>query len=107
MHNFYAAVDLVVCRAGAMTVSELAATATPAVLVPLERVGQAANARVLTSVGGAEMVPQDDIARLPGVVARLVADATGREAMANASAVTARPDAAQVVASRLLEVGDG
>ncbi len=107
MHNFYAAVDLVVCRAGAMTVSELAATASPAVFVPLERVGQAANARVLTSVGGAEMVPQDEIGRLPGVVAGLVADRTRRDAMARACAVTARPDAAQVVASRLLEVADG
>ncbi|MEK7252899.1 MAG: glycosyltransferase [Actinomycetota bacterium] len=107
MHNFYAAVDLVVCRAGAMTVSELAATGTPAVFVPLERVRQAANARVLTSVGGAEMVPQDEIRRLPDVVARLVGDAPGRSAMAKACAATARPDAAQVVASRLLEAAGG
>jgi len=107
MQNFYAAVDLVVCRAGAMTVSELAATATPAVFVPLERVGQVANARVLTSVGGAVIVAQDEIRRLPGVVAGLISDESGRTGMARACAATARPDASRLVASRLLGVAGG
>ncbi len=107
MQNFYAAVDLVVCRAGAMTVSELAATATPAVFVPLERVGQVANARALASVGGALIVAQAGIGRLPGIVAGLICDEAARTGMARASAATARPDAARVVATRLLEVAGG
>lgn len=107
MHDFYAAVDLVICRAGAMTVSELAATATPAIFVPLDRVGQRANARVLVEAGGATMVPHDSIGSLPGIAARLVADPTARSSMTAASALLARRDAADVVAARVLEAARG
>lgn len=107
MHDFYAAVDLVVCRAGAMTVSELAATATPAVFVPLERVGQRANARVLADPGGAVIVAQDEIGLLAPVVGRLIGDEAARRQMAAVTASFARPDAARVVARRVLEVAGG
>jgi hypothetical protein len=65
MQDFYAASDVVVCRAGAMTVSELAATGTPAVFVPLERVGQPTPRS--WPPPGVGVVPQEHIARLPGV----------------------------------------
>lgn len=104
MHEFYAAVDLVVCRAGAMTVSEVAATGTPAVFVPLARVGQAANAAALSARDAALVVPQDEIAALPGVVASLVRDESRRTALGAAAAASARPDAARRVAQRVLEV---
>ena len=107
MDEFYAAVDLVVCRAGAMTVSELAATATPSVLVPLDRVRQRANARVLADAGGAVLVVQDAIGDLAGVVAGIVGDAAARSSMASAAAGLARPDAADIVAARVLGVGRG
>jgi UDP-N-acetylglucosamine--N-acetylmuramyl-(pentapeptide) pyrophosphoryl-undecaprenol N-acetylglucosamine transferase len=107
MQDFYAAIDLVVCRAGAMTVSELAATGTPAVFVPLERVGQTANAAVLATAGGAVVVPQEHIARLPGVVAGLVGDPAARAGMAAAAFRISRPDAARLVAAHLLEVAGG
>ena len=68
MEFFYAAADLVLCRAGAMTISELAATGTPAVLVPLDRVGQQHNAAALVAAGGARLVPQGEVSRLPEVV---------------------------------------
>jgi UDP-N-acetylglucosamine--N-acetylmuramyl-(pentapeptide) pyrophosphoryl-undecaprenol N-acetylglucosamine transferase len=107
MQDFYAAIDLVVCRSGAMTISELAATGTPAVLVPLERVGQSANAAVLAAAGGAVVVPQQHLARLPGVVADLIADPASRAGMAAAAFRISRPDAARAVAARLLEVAGG
>ena len=107
MQDFYAAVDLVVCRAGAMTVSELAVTATPAVFVPLEQVGQTANARVLAAPGGAVIVPQGEIDTLPRVVAGLVANHQARAEMAAVVARFARPDAARTVAARVLEVAGG
>ena len=107
MENFYAAVDLVVCRAGAMTVSELAATGTPAVLVPLERVGQEWNARALVVAGGAVMVPQREAARLPGVVRDLIASPARLARMSEAARSEARPDAAVVIARRLMESADG
>lgn len=56
--------DLVVCRAGALTVSELAAAAKPALLVPLPHAvddHQTANARALVAAGAAELLPQHDM----------------------------------------------
>ncbi len=104
MEHFYAAVDLVVCRAGAMTVSELAATATPSILVPLERVGQDANARVLASCGAGVVVRQSDVPALAGTVAGLVGDATRLDAMGRAARGAARTDAAGEIARRLMEI---
>jgi UDP-N-acetylglucosamine--N-acetylmuramyl-(pentapeptide) pyrophosphoryl-undecaprenol N-acetylglucosamine transferase len=107
MEYFYAAVDLVVCRAGAMTVSELAATATPSVLVPLERVGQLGNARVLGDAGGARLLRQRDIGRLPDFVGSLISDERGLAALAKGARSAALPDAAGTVAERVLEVAGG
>ncbi|HEX3565061.1 MAG TPA: UDP-N-acetylglucosamine--N-acetylmuramyl-(pentapeptide) pyrophosphoryl-undecaprenol N-acetylglucosamine transferase, partial [Acidimicrobiales bacterium] len=56
----YAAADIVVCRAGAMTVAELAVAGVPAILVPLPGAPgdhQSANARVLEQVGAAVLLP--------------------------------------------------
>lgn len=103
MEHFYAAVDLVVCRAGAMTVSELAATGTPAILVPLARVGQHWNARALADGGAARIVDEGDVVSLPTVVDEVLANEPGLAAMARAAARLARPDAAAVIAGRLVE----
>ena len=106
MQFFYAAADLVLCRAGAMTISELAATGTPAVLVPLERVGQQHNAAALVAAGGARLVHQGEAARLPTVVADLLADPTARAEMARSARAAARPEAAAVIAGHLREAID-
>jgi UDP-N-acetylglucosamine--N-acetylmuramyl-(pentapeptide) pyrophosphoryl-undecaprenol N-acetylglucosamine transferase len=61
MAQAYAWADLVICRAGASTVAELAATGLPAIFVPLPGAiddHQTANARALVSLGGAYLVPQ-------------------------------------------------
>jgi UDP-N-acetylglucosamine--N-acetylmuramyl-(pentapeptide) pyrophosphoryl-undecaprenol N-acetylglucosamine transferase len=107
MEFFYAAVDLVLCRAGAMTISELAVTGTPAVLVPLERVGQQGNAAGLVEAGGARLVAESEASRLPAAVGGLLADAAARQQMARCALTTARPEAAGEIAARLLEVGGG
>ncbi len=107
MEHFYAAVDLVVCRAGAMTVSELAATATPAIFVPLERVGQLGNAEALASAGGARICRQDRIASLPAMVEATLADRGSLRSMGQAATGVARPDAAGTVADRVMEVVGG
>ena len=63
----YAAADLVVCRAGANTVTEVAAVGLPAVFVPLP-IGngeQALNARPVVDAGGGLLV--DDARAHPGV----------------------------------------
>jgi len=103
MEYFYAAADLVLCRAGAMTIAELAATRTPAVLVPLDRVGQQHNASALMAAGGARVVPQSQVTRLPDVVGDLLADPAAREDMARRAGQMGSPDAAGDIADRLLE----
>lgn len=61
MPSAYAWADVVVARAGALTVAELSATARPALLVPLPQAvddHQSANAQVLVSAGAARLMPQ-------------------------------------------------
>jgi UDP-N-acetylglucosamine--N-acetylmuramyl-(pentapeptide) pyrophosphoryl-undecaprenol N-acetylglucosamine transferase len=103
MDLFFAAADLVLCRAGAMTVSELAATGTPAVLVPLRRVGQHHNAEALAAAGGAVVVDEADPARIPAAVSALLHDPDRRASLAAGAEAAARPDAAGRIADRLLE----
>jgi len=109
MQFFYAASDLVLSRAGAMTVSELAATATPSVVVPLPagKGYQALNAGDLKQAGGAVVVNQEDIAEVPGILERLVGDADRLATMGEGARSVARPDAASRVATIVREVADG
>jgi len=106
MPKFFAASDLVLSRAGAMTVSELAATSTPSVVVPLPagKGYQALNARDLERAGGALIIDQEQIADVPGVLANLVVDPERLEAMSEGARSVAKPDAARRVAAILKEV---
>ena len=79
MPAVYAAADLVVCRAGAMTVAELAAAGVPAVLVPLPGAPgdhQTANAGVLERVGAAVLLPDPECT--PAGLTTVVEGAAGR-----------------------------
>lgn len=110
MARFYAAVDLVVCRAGAGTIAELAATGTPAVVVPYPHgLGghQEANAAELASAGGAVVVAEERISTVPDRVVALVGDAERLRRMGRAAGGLARLDAAQRVASAMREAVDG
>lgn len=98
-----AAADLVVGRAGAGTVAELAAAGLPSILIPLPGAPgdhQTANARVLADAGAAVLVPDRelDAARLLEEVDRLMGDPGRLEAMARAAATCGRKDAAEAVA---------
>ncbi len=99
----YAWADLVVCRSGALTVSELAAAGLGAVLVPFPHAvddHQTANGRVLVDTGAAELLPENelDAATLADLLAPLLADRGETLNMARAARRLARPEAAQVVA---------
>ena len=103
MPLFYAAADIVVCRAGATTVAELAAAGVPSVLVPLPGAPgdhQTANARALSERGAALLIPDDELSaeRLAAELDAVIADAARLDAMARAAAALARPDAADRVA---------
>ena len=102
------AADLVVSRAGATTLAELAALGRPAVLVPFPFATddhQTKNARAVAEHGAAVMVPERELsARLTTVVAELLGDRARLSAMAAAMKTLARPDAASRIVDRLSEL---
>lgn len=102
MPSAYAAADVVVARAGAMTVAEITARGVPAVLVPSPNVTgdhQTANARVLAERGAGVLLPEGSLDGLGAVVRDLLSDGARRQAMAQACRALGRPDAAATVAA--------
>ena len=103
----YAATDLAVARAGAMTTAELFAWRIPGILVPLPTAAanhQELNARALEAAGAAVHLPQsrltaDELAKTVNGV--LASPARMRE-LAEKSALRARPHAAREIAQRIL-----
>lgn len=90
MGGAYAAADLVVARAGAMTLAELAASGVPSVLVPYPWAAedhQTTNARRFAANGAAVVMPQDGLTgeRLADVIRGLLADRAGLARMAEAA----------------------
>lgn len=106
----YAIADVVVSRAGSQTVAELASTGTPSILVPLpiaRRREQHANAGVMTAAGGAIMVEDAELdgAWLAAELDGLLVDAERLRAMGAAARTVAVPQAADALASWVLELG--
>jgi len=105
----YAWADLVLCRAGAMTVAELAAAGVASVLVPFPFAvddHQSANARYLGDAGAALVVPERELqpAQLAGLLADLASARERLAAMAAAARRLAVLDADARVADACLEV---
>jgi UDP-N-acetylglucosamine--N-acetylmuramyl-(pentapeptide) pyrophosphoryl-undecaprenol N-acetylglucosamine transferase len=99
--------DLVISRAGATTIAELAAAGKPAVLVPLPTAAddhQRRNAEVLRDAGAIEVIEEKDLTgeRLAERIARLTADPARLAAMSEAARRMARPDAARIIVDRAL-----
>jgi UDP-N-acetylglucosamine--N-acetylmuramyl-(pentapeptide) pyrophosphoryl-undecaprenol N-acetylglucosamine transferase len=105
-----AAADLALSRAGG-TVWELAAAGTPAILVPYPHATadhQTLNAHYFADGGGAIVVDETELGRVPGLVGELLADPSRLARMSDAMRTLAKPDAADVVADELLAlVGAG
>jgi UDP-N-acetylglucosamine--N-acetylmuramyl-(pentapeptide) pyrophosphoryl-undecaprenol N-acetylglucosamine transferase len=110
MDRAYAAADLVVCRAGALTCSELLVTGTPAVLVPSPNVvadHQTKNARSMERGGAARLLPEPELLdRFVEVVRALLDDSDARSEMAEAAREMARPEAADRIARDVLTLAD-
>lgn len=112
MDRALAAADLVVCRAGAITLAEVTARGLPAVLIPSPHVThghQEANAAVLGAAGAAEIIAERDLTgrRLTAAVLALAGDARRRGAMAAASKALGNPQAARDVARAVLALAGG
>ena len=108
MADGYAVADLVVSRAGMITVAELCAWGLPSILVPLPTAAadhQTHNARVLAEAGAAAMLPAGGAhagEAGEGRSATLLADRARRDAMAARALARGRPRAADEIVSRLL-----
>jgi UDP-N-acetylglucosamine--N-acetylmuramyl-(pentapeptide) pyrophosphoryl-undecaprenol N-acetylglucosamine transferase len=107
MADGYAVADIVVSRAGMITVAELCAWGLPSVLVPLPTAAadhQTHNARVLAEAGAAALLMQSALtpASLADVVSGLLGDRGRRDGMAARARERGRPRAAADIVSRLL-----
>ena len=106
MGDAYGVADLAVARAGG-SVWELAAAGVPTILVPGDFATgdhQAKNAEYFADAGGAVIVRESEAARIPALVAELLADEARRRAMADAMRAAAKPDAAERIADELVEL---
>lgn len=104
----YGWADLVVCRAGALTLAELCAAGIGSVLVPFPQAvddHQTRNAEYLVERGAARLIPQsaDLDARIARALRELLNDRAALLAMAQAARALAMPEAAQRVAEACLE----
>jgi UDP-N-acetylglucosamine--N-acetylmuramyl-(pentapeptide) pyrophosphoryl-undecaprenol N-acetylglucosamine transferase len=107
MADGYAVADLVVSRAGMITVAELCAWGLPSILIPLPTAAadhQTHNARVLAEAGAARMLVQGSLTPevLAQSVTELLREGGEREAMAVRAKARGRPHAASEIVSRLL-----
>lgn len=103
----YRAADLVVCRAGAMTVAELCAWGKPSVLVPLPTAAadhQTHNARALADAGAAIVLPERDLTpeSLGSLVSSLARDRGRLEALGARARERGHPNAAREIVSTIL-----
>ena len=101
MANQYANADVVICRAGALTIAELAAAGVASVLVPFPYAvddHQTYNARFLSKQGAAVLLPQTELNAEK--LAQLLREMTREKllVMAQAARNLAKPDATQQVA---------
>ncbi|MCH2220083.1 MAG: UDP-N-acetylglucosamine--N-acetylmuramyl-(pentapeptide) pyrophosphoryl-undecaprenol N-acetylglucosamine transferase, partial [Dechloromonas sp.] len=99
MAGAYAWADLVICRAGALTIAELAAAGVASILVPFPHAvddHQTGNAKFLVSVGGAFLLPQTELT--PEAIALIRNYSRGQLLeMAEKARSMAKPDATEAV----------
>jgi UDP-N-acetylglucosamine--N-acetylmuramyl-(pentapeptide) pyrophosphoryl-undecaprenol N-acetylglucosamine transferase len=106
MAGAYEWADLVICRAGALTVAELAAAGVASILVPFPHAvddHQTGNARFLVNVGGAFLLPQGELS--PEAIALIRNYSRGQLLeMAEKARSLAKPDATEEVANICAEI---
>jgi len=108
MECAFAAADVVVCRAGALTLAELTRVGKAAILVPYPFAAadhQTHNARSLADAGAAVIVPDGEVAQqLKSVLLDLLRDGARIEQMSASSARLGKPKAGQEIAANILQL---
>jgi UDP-N-acetylglucosamine--N-acetylmuramyl-(pentapeptide) pyrophosphoryl-undecaprenol N-acetylglucosamine transferase len=107
MADAYAVADLVVSRAGMVTVAELCAWGLPSLLIPLPTAAadhQTHNAQVLSESGASRQLRQSDLTSksLGDALEELLTDSVLRKRMAESALIRGRPDSSQQIVSKLL-----
>jgi UDP-N-acetylglucosamine--N-acetylmuramyl-(pentapeptide) pyrophosphoryl-undecaprenol N-acetylglucosamine transferase len=108
MDYAYAACDIVVARAGALTLAELCVQAKPSILVPSPNVAedhQRKNAEALVMKGAAKMILDAEMkAELWNEIMKLINDESARNQMKLELKKMARPNAANDIANEILKL---
>ncbi|HET9795277.1 MAG TPA: undecaprenyldiphospho-muramoylpentapeptide beta-N-acetylglucosaminyltransferase [Thermoanaerobaculia bacterium] len=109
MAEAFGRADLVVARAGALTLAEVAAAGRPSILVPFAaatHAHQEENARVFERAGAAVVIAETDIdgATLARTIAELLGDPDRLRRMGDAARTLAKPDAAARIVDLLFEI---
>jgi UDP-N-acetylglucosamine--N-acetylmuramyl-(pentapeptide) pyrophosphoryl-undecaprenol N-acetylglucosamine transferase len=102
----YKHADIVIGRAGAGTVFELAALGKPSILIPYPYAAddhQTANARMLGNCGGARVIAQNDLTpdKLAEIITGFINNRTSLDEMGRKAKEVAKPDAAKVIVDEL------
>ena len=108
METAYASADVVIGRAGASTIAELARCGTPAILIPYPHAGghQRANAQLVEAIGGGLMLEESEASpeRLLGAARRILSDERLRTLMGARMRELNQPDAAARLTDAIVEV---
>jgi UDP-N-acetylglucosamine--N-acetylmuramyl-(pentapeptide) pyrophosphoryl-undecaprenol N-acetylglucosamine transferase len=112
MYQAYACTDLALCRAGAMTIADLTASATPAIFVPYPFAAQdhqTKNAQYVESKGAGVAIRQNDLtpAKLIETVSELFSDETKMNSMKSRMRELGKPRAAADIAAQLQAISRG
>ena len=108
MAKAYAWADIVLCRAGAMTISELMLSATPSILIPLPHAidnHQFYNAKILSDHNAGILIEQKDLSLKLLEKTLLGVDSTQIQQMSDKVKQLGKPEAAKVISDCLLEIG--
>lgn len=105
----YAAADLIVSRAGAMTCSEILATGKPCILIPSPHVAeghQLKNASLMADLTGSRVITEDELdsTTLGIAIEEILEDASQMASMCERALKAARPNASAVIAQHISRV---
>lgn len=106
MHLYMKAADVVICRSGAMTLTELSATGAPSILIPSPNVSanhQYKNAAHLSAKGAAVIIPEEELttSRLTDEVNALVNNKEKRQALSKCIELFAKRDVENAILSEV------
>ncbi len=106
IYEYFFAADLIISRAGALTISEITACGKPSILIPSPNVTgnhQHYNAKVAESAGGAIIIKEQELTqeKLLGTILRLMGNRQALNSMAKASQSVGRTDSVDVIYDHL------